>query len=77
MTPRRLHQDELDYQGDYVYKKAEGCEISWKDDEKNLTKSFEIKKQRNKSAYSFVVSSRLGQGRGAHSAYLAVISRLS
>jgi len=43
-----------------VYKKAEGCEISWKDDEKNLTKSFEIKKQRNKSAYSFVASSRTG-----------------
>ena len=59
-----------------MYKKAEGCEISWKDNEKSLKKSFEIKKQRNKSAYSFVVSSRSGQGRGARSAYLAVIGRL-
>jgi hypothetical protein len=32
-----------------MYKKAEGCQINWKEEEKNLTKSFEIKKQRNKS----------------------------
>ena len=52
MTCHLAYQDELDYQGDYVYKKAEGCDISWKDDEKNLTKRFEIKKERDKSAYS-------------------------
>jgi len=48
LTGHPLHQDELDYQGDYVYKKVEGREISWKDDEKNLTKSLEIKKKRKK-----------------------------
>ena len=62
MAPYTLHQDELDYQGDYVYKKAEGCEISLKDDEKNLIKSFEIKKQRNKSAYLLVASPKTVHG---------------
>ena len=62
LTYHPLYQDELDYQGDYVYKKAEGCEISWKDDETNLTMSFEIKKKRNKTAYFFIILPRTGHG---------------
>ncbi|KAH7097114.1 nucleosome assembly protein [Auriculariales sp. MPI-PUGE-AT-0066] len=49
LTKTYYYEDELDYHGDYVYEKAEGCKIDWKDEEKNLTKSFEIKKQRNKN----------------------------
>ncbi|EJD50227.1 NAP-domain-containing protein [Auricularia subglabra TFB-10046 SS5] len=48
LTKTYYYQDELDYAGDYVYDKSEGCEIKWKDD-KDLTKSYEIKKQRNKN----------------------------
>lgn len=43
-----LYQDEVGYTGDFVYDRAIGTEIRWKED-KDLTKEFEIKKQRNKS----------------------------
>lgn len=43
-----LFQDELGYTGDFIYDRAVGSEIKWKE-EKDLTKEFEIKKQRNKS----------------------------
>jgi nucleosome assembly protein 1-like 1 len=43
-----VYQDEVGYTGDFVYDRAIGCEIKWKED-KDLTKEFEIKKQRNKS----------------------------
>lgn len=43
-----LYQEEVGYTGDFVYDHAIGTEIKWKDD-KDLTKEFEIKKQRNKS----------------------------
>lgn len=43
-----LYQEEVGYTGDFVYDHAVGTEIKWKDD-KDLTKEFEIKKQRNKS----------------------------
>ena len=43
-----LYQEEVGYSGDFVYDKAIGTEIKWKDD-KDLTKELEIKKQRNKS----------------------------
>ncbi|KAJ3485327.1 hypothetical protein NLI96_g5040 [Meripilus lineatus] len=43
-----LYQEEVGYSGDFVYEKAIGTEIKWKD-EKDLTKEFEIKKQRNKN----------------------------
>lgn len=43
-----LYQDEVGYSGDFVYDRAIGTEIRWKED-KDLTKEFEIKKQRNKS----------------------------
>ncbi|KAF8996152.1 nucleosome assembly protein [Cyathus striatus] len=43
-----LYQEEVGYGGDFVYDRAEGCEIKWKED-KDLTKEFEIKKQRNKN----------------------------
>lgn len=43
-----VYQDEVGYTGDFVYDRAIGTEIQWKED-KDLTKEFEIKKQRNKS----------------------------
>lgn len=43
-----LYQEEVGYSGDFVYDRAIGTKIEWKED-KDLTKSFEIKKQRNKS----------------------------
>jgi nucleosome assembly protein 1-like 1 len=45
-----LYQEEVGYSGDFVYDRALGTDIKWKE-EKDLTKEFEIKKQRNKSAY--------------------------
>lgn len=51
LTKTYVYRDELGYEGDFVYDHALGCEIQWKED-KDLTKSFEIKKQRNKSAQS-------------------------
>jgi len=47
-----LYQEEVGYSGDFVYDRAIGTEIKWKED-KDLTKEFEIKKQRNKSRVSF------------------------
>jgi hypothetical protein len=43
-------QEQVGYGGDFVYDKAIGHEIKWKED-KDLTKKVEIKKQRNKSAF--------------------------
>ena len=44
-----FYQEEAGYFGDMAYDHAIGTEIKWKED-KDLTKKFEIKKQRNKSA---------------------------
>lgn len=44
------YQEEVGYSGDFLYDRAIGTTIKWKED-KDLTKEFEIKKQRNKSAY--------------------------
>jgi hypothetical protein len=41
-------QEQVGYGGDFVYDKAVGDEIKWKEG-KNLTVQTEIKKQRNKS----------------------------
>jgi nucleosome assembly protein 1-like 1 len=46
-----LYQEEVGYSGDFVYDRAIGTTITWKED-KDLTKEFEIKKQRNKSELS-------------------------
>jgi len=43
-----LYQEEVGYSGDFVYDRAIGTTIQWKED-KDLTKEFEIKKQRNKN----------------------------
>ncbi|KAI0271273.1 hypothetical protein BC834DRAFT_433509 [Gloeopeniophorella convolvens] len=43
-----IYREEVGYSGDFVYERAVGTEIKWKD-EKDLTKEFEIKKQRNKN----------------------------
>lgn len=43
-----IYQEEVGYSGDFVYDRAIGTPIKWKE-EKDLTKEFEIKKQRNKS----------------------------
>jgi nucleosome assembly protein 1-like 1 len=50
LTKTYIYQAEIGYGGDFVYDHAEGTEIKWKED-KDLTKEFEIKKQRNKSMY--------------------------
>ncbi|SJL12412.1 related to nucleosome assembly protein I [Armillaria ostoyae] len=42
------YQAEVGYFGDFAYDRAVGTEIKWKED-KDLTKEFEIKKQRNKN----------------------------
>ncbi|KAF8154909.1 nucleosome assembly protein [Crassisporium funariophilum] len=43
-----LYQEEVGYSGDFVYDRALASKINWKED-KDLTKEFEIKKQRNKN----------------------------
>ena len=43
-----LYQDEVGYEGDFVYDHAEGTKIEWKEG-KDLTTRIETKKQRNKS----------------------------
>ena len=58
-----LYQEEVGYSGDFVYEKAIGTEIKWKD-EKDLTKEFEIKKQRNKSTRRFLFSFHYTYNRG-------------
>lgn len=45
------YQDEVGYGGDFVYERAEGTDIAWKDG-KDLTVKLETKKQRNKSAFA-------------------------
>jgi len=44
-----VYQEEVGYSGDFVYDRAIGTEIKWKE-ERDLTKEYEIKKQRNKSS---------------------------
>ncbi|WVQ74795.1 hypothetical protein IAR50_004401 [Cryptococcus sp. DSM 104548] len=48
LTKTYYYQEQVGYGGDFVYDKAEGTEIQWKE-EKDLTKKIEIKKQRNKT----------------------------
>jgi nucleosome assembly protein 1-like 1 len=43
----RVWQDELGYEGEFMFDRAVGVTISWKPDQ-DLTKEIEIKKQRNK-----------------------------
>lgn len=50
-----LYGQEVDYTGELVYDHATGTTIQWKED-KDLTKEFEIKKQRNKSVFSKLLS---------------------
>jgi nucleosome assembly protein 1-like 1 len=47
-----FYGQEVDYTGEFNYDHATGWTIQWKED-KDLTKEFEIKKQRNKSAFFF------------------------
>ncbi|KAF7302365.1 NAP-domain-containing protein [Mycena chlorophos] len=48
LTKTYIYQEEVGYSGDFVYDRAVGSEIAWKDD-KDLTREWEIKKQRNKN----------------------------
>ncbi|WWD18959.1 hypothetical protein CI109_103416 [Kwoniella shandongensis] len=48
LTKTYFYQEQVGYGGDFVYDKAIGHEIKWKE-EKDLTKKVEIKKQRNKT----------------------------
>ncbi|KAJ7606636.1 nucleosome assembly protein [Roridomyces roridus] len=43
-----IYQEEVGYSGDFVYDRAVGSDIAWKED-KDLTREWEIKKQRNKN----------------------------
>ncbi|KAF7368665.1 NAP-domain-containing protein [Mycena venus] len=43
-----IYQEEVGYGGDFVYDRAVGSDIVWKE-EKDLTREWEIKKQRNKN----------------------------
>ena len=49
------YQDEVGYEGDFVYDHAEGTKIQWKEG-KDLTVKIETKKQRNKSGFFFVLA---------------------
>lgn len=49
------YQEEVGYSGDFLYDRAIGTVVRWKE-EKDLTKEFEIKKQRNKSACEIPLS---------------------
>lgn len=48
-TAANTKKDQVGYGGDFVYDKAVGSDIKWKED-KDLTKKIEIKKQRNKTS---------------------------
>jgi nucleosome assembly protein 1-like 1 len=47
LTKEYIYKNELDVEGDYLYERAVGCSIRWKED-KNLTQEIEVKRQRNK-----------------------------
>jgi len=47
LTKTYYQKEELSYEGDWVYSHAEGTKIDWKSD-KDLTKTVEVRKQRNK-----------------------------
>ncbi|KAL6454834.1 NAP1 Nucleosome assembly protein 1 [Candida maltosa Xu316] len=49
LTKTYHYQAELGYSGDFVYDHADGCEISWKSKENNVTINIERRKQRNKN----------------------------
>jgi len=53
-----IYRTEVSFTGDFVYDRAIGTEIKWKED-KDLTTEFEIKKQRNKSESPFALLSRM------------------
>lgn len=48
LTKTYIYQQEVGYSGDFVYDCAVGTDIKWKEG-KDLTREFEIRKQRNKS----------------------------
>ena len=43
-----IYKPDIDVSGDFIYERALGTQIKWKED-KDLTKEVEVKKQRNKS----------------------------
>lgn len=49
LTKEYRYRDELDIEGDFLYERAVGCAIRWKED-KNLTQEIEVKRQRNKGS---------------------------
>ncbi|RKP29323.1 NAP-domain-containing protein [Metschnikowia bicuspidata] len=49
LTKTYHYQAELGYSGDFVYDRADGCEINWKSKEQNVTINIERRKQRNKN----------------------------
>lgn len=48
LTKEYRYKDELDIEGDYLYERAVGSTIHWKED-KDLTQEIEVKRQRNKA----------------------------
>jgi nucleosome assembly protein 1-like 1 len=57
LTKTYFYQEQVGYGGDFVYDKAIGHDIKWKED-KDLTKKVEIKKQRNKCELDLHLNSR-------------------
>ncbi|KAF7325206.1 NAP-domain-containing protein [Mycena kentingensis (nom. inval.)] len=49
LTKTYIYEDKIGYSGDFIYSRAVGSEIKWKDEDKDLTRDWEIKKQRNKN----------------------------
>lgn len=58
LTKEYRYRDDLDVEGDYLYERAVGCTIRWKED-KNLTQEIEVKRQRNKGQYWNTTRARL------------------
>jgi hypothetical protein len=53
-----IYQKEVGYAGDFIYERALGTDIKWKED-KDLTKVVEVKKQRNKSTFNLLYAYHL------------------
>lgn len=64
-------QEELGYEGDFIFDRAIGCPITWKTDQ-DLTKEIEIKKQRNKHTNKTRLVRKVRSPRLYHSARISL-----
>ena len=49
LTKTYLYAPDIGYSGDFVYAKAIGCTIDWVSAETDLTREWEVRRQRNRS----------------------------